>query len=242
MNNSKLKNSICKISRFFSGKALTAVALSAMLCPMLFSCSDDDKGAPFPPQMLADLMTVEDISQSGLTLICQRTQKSEPITFTAPGVKVDTSLHKGYRVVVDYVTENPDINASGNIKIYGLGRAFGSGLYKFPKDGLPETQEVSVYTMYLTGNYLNTRFNADIVKSIKYLAMFVDTLSLATDTPKLYMRFLIPEPERGEVPTSKIVYGSWDISSLYKYGDYKSLEVNVDNARGADVFTINLKD
>ncbi len=152
-----------------------------------------------------------------------------PLTLRSPSAIDTAQAAPGTRVLLGYVPASASA-AGGEITVMALGRVTMPALTG--TKGEPrgwDTDGVWVTSVWRSGQYVDMRLRLPYSTDARVFALAVDSTTLGSPVPKLYLCHTLPEGVTPESTFSRNYYVSVRVSPVWNRPEVEGIEINIAN-------------
>lgn len=219
-----------KTTRYYR-MILKAMSISIALTMAGFasSCSDDDDDDPdLPTDTMLDFATVTSNTSSGSEFTLSAPNGDEVFTLTSSS-RIAETFTPGHRVLIQY-TATAGRYADSEIKLYGMSDVANGGITTGAAPDYDNwvSDPITMFGCTRTGNYINISAGATLTGNPAKFAIVLDEATADETYPTAHIIF----KSDNMMGALKTVYGSFDISPVWKKSSVKGLNVKIHTTAG----------
>lgn len=209
-------------------KALS-VSIALTLACLTGACSDDGDDDPdLPTDTLLDFATVASNTSSGSSFTLSAPNGDEVFTLTSSS-RIAEAFTPGHRVLIQY-TATAGQYADSEINLYGMSDVANGGITTGSAQDNDNwaSDPLTMFGCTRTGNYINISAGATITGNPAKFAIVLDAATADETYPTAHIIF----KSDNLMGALKTVYGSFDISPVWKKTSVKGLNVKIHTSAG----------
>ncbi len=221
-------------------RCIARVAVLAVICAGLQSCSDEDETDGIRLPVLYDVVEFTSQSRTGTVFTLWRPDADEPVSLTTDSPVIDASaVEPGESVFLAYTPLDGKAYTSGAVSVSNYGFV-NNGVLQKSDSGVPEgwdAEPVYLISLWRAGGKVCMRLRMTYDTTPRLFALVVDESTAGDEYPTAYLYHRRPD----NVPNfSRQYYAAFDVSALWATPGCKGLRVRVANSNipSLDTFVI----
>lgn len=203
-------------------RMLPVVAIALLAC----SCNNDNNDDDPQNGTQIDFVTVKMVSNAGTSFELQK-EGDSPVLTLVTSKKLSDDVKEGQRILLRYFPANGQPYTSGSITPTGYMTIYGGGdpvkMQKSEDAGGFASEEVTMEICQRSGKYINVAARCFMLNAPNSFELVCDQSTIDSEEPVVYL--LYKSDSNSVDGAYKVVYGSWDISSIWNLSTCKGIRV-----------------
>jgi len=203
--------------------ACTALLLTAGAC----SNPEDDN-----PTVYTDIVSFVSQNADGASFTLQKSGDSPVVTLTSTTRLRAEDFRTGTRIVLQYIPESGIQYESGPVRLYAAMNVQGSEVLEGTAASTSgwKSENLRIFSVERTGTFINIYAEGNYTFRPDF-KLYIDSSTIDDEYPEVHMVYADDNPLQS---TSHIIYGSFDISSVWNRQTCKGIHFySPDNTAGS---------